>query len=58
MHAFDYACLDGSKIVVRCAEEGEEFISLDNQPHTLDSTMLVIADGKKGWCETKHIEEI
>ena len=47
MHAFDYKCLDGSKIVVRSAEEGEQFISLDSVPHTLDSTMLVIADGKK-----------
>jgi len=47
MHAFDYACLDGSRIVVRCAEEGEKFVSLDNQPHTLESSMLVIADEKK-----------
>jgi len=47
MHAFDYACLDGSKIIVRCAENGEKFVSLDDQPHTLDSTMLVIADEKK-----------
>ncbi|MBR4895762.1 MAG: phenylalanine--tRNA ligase subunit beta, partial [Clostridia bacterium] len=47
MHAFDYRCLDGSKIVVRSAEDGEEFVSLDSVPHTLDSSMLVIADGKK-----------
>ena len=47
MHAFDYACLDGSRIIVRCAEQGEEFVSLDNVPHTLDNTMLVIADEKK-----------
>ncbi|MBR2847983.1 MAG: phenylalanine--tRNA ligase subunit beta [Clostridia bacterium] len=47
MHAFDYACLDGSRIVVRRAEEGEKFVSLDSVPHTLDDTMLVIADAKK-----------
>ena len=47
MHAFDYRCLDGSKIVVRSAGEGEQFVSLDSIPHTLDSSMLVIADEKK-----------
>ncbi len=47
MHAFDYRCLDGSKIVIRSAEEGEEFVSLDSIPHTLESSMLVIADEKK-----------
>jgi len=47
MHAFDYACLDGSRIVVRRAENEEKFVSLDSVPHTLDDTMLVIADAKK-----------
>ncbi len=47
MHAFDYKCLDGSKIVVRSAGEGEEFVSLDSVPHRLNSSMLVIADEKK-----------
>ncbi|MBE6671686.1 MAG: phenylalanine--tRNA ligase subunit beta [Ruminococcaceae bacterium] len=47
MHAFDYACLDGSKIVVRTAAEGEVFKSLDDKDHTLTSDMLVIADEKK-----------
>ena len=47
MHAFDYACLDGSRIIVRRADAGETFVSLDNPPHTLDDTMLVIADEKK-----------
>ena len=44
MHAFDYACLDGSAIVVRRANDGEAFQSLDDQDHELDSNMLVIAD--------------
>ncbi|MDD6799746.1 MAG: phenylalanine--tRNA ligase subunit beta [Firmicutes bacterium] len=47
MHAFDYSCLDGKKIIVRNASEGEKFVSLDDQPHTLSSSMLVIADEKK-----------
>ncbi len=44
MHAFDYACLNGSSIVVRRANDGESFRSLDDQDHVLDSDMLVIAD--------------
>ena len=47
MHAFDYSCLDGSAINVRRALDGECFKSLDDQEHTLDSSMLVIADSKK-----------
>ena len=47
MHAFDYKCLSGSEINVRSAEEGEKFVSLDSVPHTLDSSMLVIADHDK-----------
>lgn len=47
MHAFDYRCLDGASINVRKATDGEAFVSLDSISHTLDSTMLVIADDKK-----------
>ena len=47
MHAFDYACLDGKQIVVRRANEGEIFKSLDDKEHVLKSSMLVIADAKK-----------
>ncbi|MBE6707033.1 MAG: phenylalanine--tRNA ligase subunit beta [Ruminococcaceae bacterium] len=47
MHAFDYTCLDGSSIIVRRANDGESFMSLDDQEHILDSSMLVIADSKK-----------
>jgi len=47
MHAFDYAMLEGSAINVRRAADGELFRSLDDKDHTLDSSMLVIADGKK-----------
>ncbi len=47
MHAFDYKSLDGSAIDVRRAADGEAFRSLDDIDHTLDSSMLVIADAKK-----------
>ena len=47
MHAFDYSCLDGSSIIVRRAADGEQFMSLDDAEHTLDDSMLVIADSKK-----------
>ncbi len=47
MHAFDIRHLAGGKIIVRNAEEGEEFVTLDGNTHTLDSSMLVIADAQK-----------
>ncbi len=47
MHAFDYAMLDGSHIIVRKAADGENFRSLDDQDHVLTSANLVIADEKK-----------
>ncbi len=47
MHAFDYACLDGGKIIVRKAQEGEIMNTLDGSPRTLKGDMLVIADSVK-----------
>ncbi len=47
MHAFDYSCLNGSAIEVRRARDGELFKSLDDQEHTLDSSMLVISDAER-----------
>lgn len=44
MHAFDYNCLNGSAIDVRRAHDGECFKSLADTDHSLDSSMLVIAD--------------
>ncbi len=44
MHAFDYSCLEGKKIIVREASEGETFTTLDGTDHTLSKGMLVIAD--------------
>ena len=47
MHAFDYACIDGDKIIVRTAAEGEVMNTLDGTPRALSTDMLVIADSKK-----------
>jgi phenylalanyl-tRNA synthetase beta chain len=47
MHAFDYACLDGGKIIVRTAKPGETMNTLDGTPRTLTPDMLVIADASK-----------
>ncbi|MBQ9796443.1 MAG: phenylalanine--tRNA ligase subunit beta [Clostridia bacterium] len=47
MHAFDYTQIEGAKIDVRRAADNESFKSLDDIDHTLDSSMLVIADSKK-----------
>lgn len=47
MHAFDIDTIDGSKIIVRNAKDGEEFVTLDGNKRILDSSMLVISDINK-----------
>ncbi|MDR1117617.1 MAG: phenylalanine--tRNA ligase subunit beta [Oscillospiraceae bacterium] len=47
MHAFDYSCLDGGKIVVRTAEKGETLLTLDGALRPLGEDMLCIADANK-----------
>ena len=47
MHAYDLDTIAGNKIVVRRAEEGEKFVTLDGQERELDSDMLMICDGEK-----------
>ncbi len=44
MHAFDYRYVNGGKIIVRRAEEGERLTTLDGKEHTLTANHLVIAD--------------
>lgn len=44
MHAFDYRYVNGGKIVVRRAEDGETLTTLDGNVRQLSSSMLVIAD--------------
>ena len=47
MHAYDLSTIKGNKIVVRRAEDGEKFTTLDGQERTLDSEMLMICDEDK-----------
>jgi len=47
MHAYDKSTIAGDKIIVRRAAEGDKFITLDGQEHTLDGEMLMICDGEK-----------
>lgn len=44
MHAFDYSCVKGGKIVVRRAKAGETIETLDGKVRAITGDMLVIAD--------------
>jgi phenylalanyl-tRNA synthetase beta chain len=48
LHAFDYDRFGSREVVVRQAEAGEKFTTLDGQEHTLDETVLLITNGKSG----------
>lgn len=47
MHAYDLDTIAGKKIVVRRANDGEMFETLDGQERKLDASMLMICDGEK-----------
>ena len=47
MHAYDLDHVAGHKIIVRRAEDGEEFQTLDGQFRKLDKDMLMICDADK-----------
>ncbi len=47
MHAFDRKFLRGDKIVVRCAEEGEKIVTLDEKEFTLHPENLLICDAER-----------
>ena len=47
MHAYDYDQIAGKEIVVKCAQDGEVFQTLDGQERQLDSQILMINDGEK-----------
>ncbi|MFP4306337.1 MAG: phenylalanine--tRNA ligase subunit beta [Desulfococcaceae bacterium] len=47
LHAFDHDRLEEGRIVVRTAEEGEKFTTLDGKERTLAGDMLMICDGKR-----------
>lgn len=44
LHIFDLDKLQGRKVIVRAAREGEEIVTIDGVKRTLDSSILVIAD--------------
>ena len=50
MHAFDFSCVDGGKIVVRTAREGEAIQTLDGNVRNLTTDMLCICDADKPVC--------
>lgn len=47
LHAFDINHVEDNAILVRKAQPGEVFTTLDSVERTLDESMTVIADGKK-----------
>ena len=47
LHAFDLSRVAHQSIIVRRAGDGEKMKTLDDVERTLDSSMLVIADGKE-----------
>jgi len=47
MHAYDLDTIAGNQILVRRAEKGEKFVTLDGQERTMDDSVLMICDGEK-----------
>ena len=50
LHAFDASKILGGKVVVRRAEEGEKFVTLDGVERTLSAADLMIANTEKSMC--------
>lgn len=47
MHAFDLSKIAGNEIVVKNAQDGEKFVTLDGQERILDKDVLMICDREK-----------
>ena len=47
MHAYDLDTIAGKEIIVRRAEAGEKFVTLDGQERQMDEEVLMICDGEK-----------
>ena len=47
MHAYDLDTIAGRQIVVKTAQDGDKFTTLDGQERNLDSDVLMICDGEK-----------
>lgn len=50
LHAFDASKIEGGKVIVRWAEQGEEIVTLDGVTRKLDAKDLVIANQSKPMC--------
>ena len=50
LHAFDLNMVEGRKVIVRRAEEGEKMVTLDGVERTLTSKDLVIANTREAMC--------
>ena len=44
MHAYDLVTIKGQHIIVKCAQDGDEFVTLDGQTRKLDHDVLMIND--------------
>ena len=47
MHSYDYDLIAGHKIIVKRAEDGQEFTTLDGQVRKLDHDVIMINDAEK-----------
>lgn len=47
MHAYDLDTIAGRQIIVRRAQKGETFVTLDGQERVLDDSVLMICDAQK-----------
>ncbi|RDU22991.1 phenylalanine--tRNA ligase subunit beta [Anaerosacchariphilus polymeriproducens] len=47
MHAFDLEKIAEKEIIVKCANNGDKFTTLDGQERILDDSVLMICDGEK-----------
>lgn len=47
MHAYDLETIAGKEIIVKRAENGEKFVTLDGQERAMDENVLMICDGEK-----------
>ncbi len=50
LHAFDASRIEGNKVIVRRAVEGEKFVTLDGVERTLSANDLMIADTVRPMC--------
>ena len=50
LHAFDFDKINGNKIMVKNAKEGDKFVTLDKQERVLSDNDLLICDDNGGIC--------